>query len=107
MARTTRASQVYLGSRLGIVFGRLEALLAHLEIVLGLSWGHLGNLTSGLTIANLGSVWLVGLIVLGRLGPSWGHLGADLGPFCPILGPSWAILKPSWAILGPSWDRLG
>ena len=45
-----------------------------------------------------------------RLGPSWRHLGAVLGPSWAPVGPPWAslgvLLGPLEALLGPSWNHL-
>ena len=73
--------------------GGLNPLLGPLLVVLGRSWGYVGDL--GL---------LLGLCGRSRvaLGPSVGGLGPLLEPSLAILGCSWGLCWRSWAALGAS-----
>ena len=47
------------------------------------------------------------LLLVCRLGVSWGRLGASWGRLGAVLGPLWGVLGASWNRLGMSWSRLG
>ena len=51
--------------------------------------------------------YMLYVVYLGLLVPSWGCIGRTLGPLGLTLGLSWAMSGPSWDHFGRSWEVLG